>query len=262
MRRYVLAAILRREWREVLRNRLLLSTIILPPIILVALPVLVTHFAPSRALPPEILNSIVASRPDWADMTPAELTSALVLQQFLVVFLIMPGYIPLSIATYSIVGEKQSRSLEAVLSTPIRTIELLTGKAIAALVPGIVASWLAYLVLVVLAGITVSPRIAVVFADPSWLVAVFVLGPAFGLVSVVAGLIVSSRVNDPRSAQQIGALVILPVVAIVVLQTATGRIISATEYFLIAVVVFAVGMAALRFAARLFARESILTRWR
>ena len=48
----------------------------------------------------------------------------------------MPAYIPLSIATFIIIGEKQARSLEPVLAAPIRTVELLAGKAIAALVPG------------------------------------------------------------------------------------------------------------------------------
>ena len=33
----------------------------------------------------------------------------------------MPAYIPLSIATFSIIGEKQARSLEPVLAAPIRT---------------------------------------------------------------------------------------------------------------------------------------------
>jgi len=195
-------------------------------------------------------------------MSPSELVAAFSLQQFLATFLILPAYIPLAIATFSIVGEKQARSLEAVLSTPVRTIELLGGKAIAAVVPGILASWLAFGVLVALASVTISPRVAIVFADPSWVAAVFVLGPAIGLVSVVAGLIVSSRVNDPRAAQQIGALVILPVIAVIVLQTSTGRLITAGEYVLGAVVVTGIGVAGLRFASALFGRESILTRWR
>ena len=66
------------------------------------------------------------------------------------VFLLMPATVPLAIASYSIVGEKQTRSLEAVLATPIRTTELLAGKAVAALVPGILAAWAAYAVMVAL----------------------------------------------------------------------------------------------------------------
>ncbi len=94
---------------------------------------------------------------------------AFALQQFLITFLILPGYIPLSIASYSIVGEKQSRSLEAVLATPIRTTELLAGKAIAALVPAILATWIAYGIVLVLAVLLLGARISGVFLEPAWL---------------------------------------------------------------------------------------------
>ena len=255
-------AVVRREWREIVRNRLLVFTILVPPAILVALPLIVTSSSHPQPLPPEIAAQVVASRPGWASMSPTELVQAFSLQQFLSTFLILPGYIPLAIATFSIVGEKQSRSLEAVLATPIRTVELLTGKAVAAVVPGILASWLAFATLVVLSAVLIGSAMTIVFTDPSWIAAVFVLGPAIGLVSVVAGLIVSSRVNDPRVAQQIGSLVILPVLAIVVIQTATGRLFTAPEYVLGAVVVAAVGVVGLRAAASLFGRETILTRWR
>ena len=262
MRASITGAVVRREWREIVRNRLLVFTILIPPAILVALPVVVTHFSHPEPLPPELAAAVVASRPSWASMNPSDLVAAFSLQQFLTTFLILPGYIPLAIATFSIVGEKQSRSLEAVLATPIRTVELLGGKTIAAVVPGILASWFAFVVLVVLSAVTVSPEVTVVFTDPSWIAAVFVLGPAIGLVSVVAGIVVSSRVNDPRVAQQIGSLVILPVLGIVVLQTATGHLFEAREYVIGAVIVTVIGIVGLRVAASLFGRESILTRWR
>ena len=135
----------------------------------------------------------------------------------------MPAYIPLSIATFSIIGEKQSRSLEPVLAAPIRTVELLAGKAIAALVPGVLAGWATYVVFVALASLVYGPALFGVVTDASWLAGVFLLGPAVGLSSVVAGVIVSARVNDPRVAQQIGGVIIVPIVGLVLVQ-ATGTL--------------------------------------
>ena len=86
-------------------------------------------------------RQVLSQRPEWAAFTPSELAGAFAVQQFLVFFLLMPAYIPLSIATFSIIGEKQARSLEPVLAAPIRTVELLAGKAVAALVPGLLAGW-------------------------------------------------------------------------------------------------------------------------
>jgi ABC-2 type transport system permease protein len=176
-----------------------------------------------RALPPELVTQVLAQRPEWAGFSASELAGAFAVQQFLVFFLLMPAYIPLSIATFSIIGEKQARTLEPVLATPIRTVELLAGKAIAALVPGVLAGWVTYVAFVLLASLVYGPNLFGVVTDPSWLVGVFVLGPAVGLSSVVAGVVVSSRVNDPRVAQQVGGIIIVPIIAVTLLQ-ATGTV--------------------------------------
>ena len=149
----------------------------------------------------------------------------------------MPAYIPLSIATFSIIGEKQARTLEPVLATPIRTVELLTGKAVAALVPGVLAGWVTYVAFVALASFVYGPNLFGVVTDSSWLVGVFVLGPAVGLSSVVAGVIVSARVNDPRVAQQIGGIIIVPIIAVTLLQATGTLLVGAAGYFLLAAIV-------------------------
>jgi ABC-2 type transport system permease protein len=205
---------------------------------------------------------VLAERPDWASFTPGELAGAFAVQQFLVFFLLMPAYIPLSIATFSIIGEKQARSLEPVLAAPIRTVELLAGKALAALVPGVLTGFVTYVVFVALASIVYGPNLFGVVTDPSWLAGVFLLGPAVGLLSVVAGVIVSARVNDPRVAQQVGGVIIVPVVAVVIIQATGTAIVDARGYALMAVVALIIGLIGLRIGVRLFDREAILTRWR
>src|SRR6478672_9573984 len=223
MRSSIVWTILRREWYETLHNRPLLITILVPPILLTVVPLLVGSLVGARALPAEIERSVLAQKPEWAAFSQKELTGAFAVQQFLAFFLLMPAYIPLSIATFSIIGEKQARSLEAVLAAPIRTVELLAGKAIAALVPGVLAGWVTYVAFVVLASFVYGPNLFGVVTDPSWLAGVFILGPAVGLLSVVAGVIVSARVNDPRVAQQIGGIIIVPIIAVTLLQ-ATGTL--------------------------------------
>lgn len=257
-----LRAILGREAEEIVRNRLLLVSILVPPVILVVAPVLLGSFVSTEPLPPSLAAQLVAQRPDWAGLDGERLTVAFTVQQFVAFFLMLPGYVPLSIATFSIVGEKQSRSLEAVLATPIRTAELLGGKAIAALVPGVLACWLAYLALIGLGEILHGAWFVGIVSDGSWLAAVFLLGPAVGLLSVVLGIIVSSRVNDPRTAQQVGAVVVVPVVVITLLQATGSVIVGPLGYAGLAVVVALAALVVLRLGVGLFARESILTRWR
>ena len=128
--------------------------------------------------------------------------------------------------------------------------------------PGVLAGWLTYLVFVALASLVYGPALFGVVTDASWLMGVFVLGPAIGLSSVVAGVIVSSRVNDPRVAQQIGGIIIVPIIAIILLQATGTVLVGATGYFVLAVIVTIVSLVGLRIGVALFDREAILTRWR
>jgi ABC-2 type transport system permease protein len=262
MRPSIIWTVLRREWIETLRNRLLVSTIVIPPVLLTVAPLALAGLVGERALPPDLAEQLLRQRPDWSSFTTGELAGAFAVQQFLVFFLLMPAYVPLSIATFSIIGEKQVRSLEPVLATPIRTVELLAGKAIAALVPGVLGGWVTYAAFVALASLVYGPALFGVVTDGSWLAGVFLLGPAVGLSSVVAGIIVSARVNDPRVAQQIGGVIIVPIIGLVLVQATGTLVVGAAGYALMAGAVLVVSLVGLRIGVRLFAREAILTRWR
>ena len=50
----------------------------------------------------------------------------------------------------------------------------------------------------------------------------FVLGPLAALAALQLAVCVSSRVNDARSAQQIGALIILPISGLLIAQFRPG----------------------------------------
>ena len=262
MRRSIVATILRREWSELRRNRELLAVIVVPPVVLTIAPITVAGLLGDNALPAEFATQVLTQRPEWAGFSPSELAGAFTVQQFLAFFLLMPAYIPLSISTFSIIGEKQSRTLEPLLATPIRTVELLAGKAVAALLPGLLAGWLTYVAFVALASLVYGPNLFGVVTDPSWLAGVFVLGPAVGLSSVVAGVIVSSRVNDPRVAQQVGGVIIVPIIGVTLVQATATVLVGASGYALMSALILAASLAGLRLGVRLFDREAILTRWR
>ena len=76
------------------------------------------------------------------------------------------------------------------------------------------------------------------------------------------GILISPRVNDVRVAQQIGGLVVIPVVALGIFQV-TGRVVLDNEsFFNMAITLVALDLLVF-FAARLaFQRENILSRWR
>jgi len=177
--------------------------------------------------------------------------------------MLVPVIIPATIAAYSIVGEKTTRSLEPLLATPITTVELLVGKCLAAVIPAIVATYSAYLLFALGSWIIVTNKtLLAMLLDARWLVAIFVVGPLLALLAVTFGMMVSSRVNDPRAAEQISMVIIVPVLGGFFGQLAGLFVLDIRAISGVAVVMLAVDALMVYFAARVFQRESILTRWR
>ena len=91
---------------------------------------------------------------------------------------------------------------------------------------------------------------------------ILLVAPAAALVSLQAAILISSRVNDTRTAQQFGVLIILPLTGILVAQF-TGTIwLSAGTLALLGIGLLAFWILLTVISVALFDRESILTRWR
>jgi hypothetical protein len=97
---------------------------------------------------------------------------------------------------------------------------------------------------------------------PRWILAIVVMVPLLTLLSVNLGILISTRVNDVRVAQQIGGLVVVPVVGIGIAQV-TGQVVLNNESFLrFSLLLIAVDIAVFFLARLAFQRENILVRWR
>ena len=183
-------------------------------------------------------------------------------QQFLILFLLTPVTGAMALAAYAVVGEKQARTLEPLLATPVSTIELLVAKVLGALLPTLAITL--FTLVLYLAGLALTAERGVAWAMVNLRTAVllFLVGPASALVALQSAILVSSRVNDARSAQQIGVLIIIPLVALLVVQF-TGTVwLSATALALIGAGVLGLWVVLTVVSAVLFEREAILTRWR
>jgi ABC-2 type transport system permease protein len=184
------------------------------------------------------------------------------LNLYTLMFMILPVAIPVTIAAYSIVGEKTARSLEPLLATPVTTVELLAGKAIAAVVPAIVATWAAFAVYATGIRLMVNDVVFAAALAPLWLIAIFIVGPLLTLLAVSIAIMVSSRVSDPRVAEQLSAVVVLPLILFIVGQSVGFILINQQLIVIIAIVVALLDIGLLYLSVRLFQRETILTRWK
>lgn len=254
-----------KELDDVRRSRLILTTLIVPTILYVVLSVVALRVGtlPGVAgLTGNDLQVLERAVSRSGDLPATAHFQALLVDQILVLFMLAPLFIPLTIASYSIIGEKQLRTLEPLLATPIHTWELLGAKAIAALLPGVAVSWISYSGFLLLGGLSVSTDIVRLALAPVWLVSFGVLSPLFALLAVGMAVIASSRTSDPRAAQQLGAIVILPISGLL-----TAQVFGVVRLDVGHALMLSGGAAladALLFVAaiRLFDRETILTRWR
>ena len=256
--------IIRKEWAEVFKKKLILSTVIFLPLLFTAIPLAMLFFARDAGssdltgdIPPQFLQSC------QSDLSSGECVQVMMGNQFMILFMMIPLIIPVNIAAYSIVGEKTTRSLEPLLATPITTVELLIAKNLAAVIPAVLATWLAFFVYVVGAWVIVqSPNVMAALVQPSWWFVVIIVGPLLSILSVNFSLMVSSRVNDPRVAEQLSAVVILPLLAIFIGQIAGLFLVNQQLIFIMTIVLILIDSLMIYFAVRLFQRETILTRWK
>ena len=185
------------------------------------------------------------------------------INQFMVLFMILPLAIPSTISAYSIVGEKTTRSLEPLLATPITTAQLLIAKGFAAAIPAIMATFASFGIYALGAWIIIENyQIFQAIMDVRWILAVLLVGPLMSMLAVSFSIIVSSRVNDPRVAEQISMVVIVPVIALFIGQMAGLFFINRQIIFVAAILLVMVDIVMVYLAVHLFQRETILTRWK
>ena len=272
--------ILRKEWLELRQERGLIIGTLLPPLFFTVLPVLlawvvgvVPHKGSLIAPPPNLGSGIsvggpgtaapiVQTDPTLQGMDTQTVEQAVIGSQFSILFMLMPIVIPAVIASYSIVGEKTGRTLEPVLATPVSVRELLIGKTLAAFLPAVVITWLGAGAFVAgMALVALSPRVVEHIVTLPWILACLLCAPLMSLIAIGLTVAVSSRVRDPRTAQQIATVLIFPVMG-VLLGRITGLLVLDAFFVLVASLVLGTAAAlVLWLAVRMFKREIILTRW-
>ncbi len=259
--------ILQKEWLDVRHQRGLLLGILLPPLFFVLLPIAILYgaryVAGGNFTNLNSLNGLAERLPALAGMTSLEVGQALIGMQFSILYLLLPLMIPSIIAGYSIVGEKTSRTLEPLLATPIRTWELLLGKCLAALIPAVAITWVVGAIFTAAtAALAISSRVFAAIITPGWIIVLLLWTPLLSLIAIAVMTAISSRVNDPRTAQQFAAWVVVPFLAVFFGQL-TGLIVVGPAFTLsVFVVLIPLAVLTMWVATRLFQREVILTRWK
>ena len=228
MRRDKVLLVFRKDWREVRRNwQVLLPIVIIPaifsvllPIIMVLIPDLVGTGAGSSV---EELASMLKNLPSHAQKKlegmPGQQVMAytILLYFFAPFFLIIPLMASSVIASDSFAGEKERKTIEALLATPLSDSELLLGKILVSFIPSMLVTVLSFLIYTTMVDVLTYTLFngQIWLPNMMWLMLIFGLAPTIALASIGLTVIISARVKGFREAQQISAVLVVPILALV-----------------------------------------------
>jgi ABC-type Na+ efflux pump permease subunit len=235
-----------RDFKIYRRQKNILYSILIFPVIISVLFPIVIYFAGQR-------NAGLLSAANLPNL----------LNSFSFFIVIGAAYVPLGIASYSIVGEKVEKSLEPLLATPLTDGEILLGKAIAAALPALIAMYAGAAVFMVGIDAVTYGKLGYTYF-PNWTfgVLLLVLVPVAVVMSVLYSVIVSSKVNDVRSANTYGILIFIPFMAIYFASEMSIIKLDINGLLIIAGVLFVVDVALFFLSTATFRREEILTKWK
>jgi ABC-type Na+ efflux pump permease subunit len=215
---------MRKDLRVAVQNKgVVLPLIILPLVLFVIIPWLMMlvpslgDSSSSQAQIDQFLAAMPASaRSLLAGHSPSQQMSIFFLvYAFAPMFLILPIMVSSVLAADSFAGEKERKTIEALLYSPTTDRELFTAKLLgpwsAAVILGLL-SFLLYTVMVDLAGWTVMKEI--LLPNLMWVLLAFWVSPAVAGLGLVVMVFVSARAQGFQDAYQLGGLVVLPIVAL------------------------------------------------
>jgi ABC-2 type transport system permease protein len=247
--------VLQKELKEIVQQRtLVLSLLLIPLLIIVATGYLLKNPLSAGSV------SLPTNNPNLAGLTLIQFAQIEIGNLFRMYLLAQPLLIPAMIAAYSIVGEKNNRTLEPLLAAPVRTWQLLSAKSLSAMLPALFTTWISGGIFIAEVALLTSPAVFSLVITPGWLIIMILTVPVMMLIPVSVTVMISSRFNDPRTTSQVSSLIF---VALVLAFTLFGSrlVISLVTSLVITAFLLFLGVGLLWSATRVFQRENILTRW-
>lgn len=135
-------------------------------------------------------------------------------------FLLIPVLTSSMIAANSFVGEKERRTLESLLFAPMEIRDLFIGKVLASFIPTMAISLGSFILCgIVVDSLTFSRFDQLIFPSWNWLIMILWIVPILSLVTILFNVLISARVKGFQEAQQLGGVIVLPVIGLMISQT-------------------------------------------
>jgi ABC-2 type transport system permease protein len=264
-------AIVRKDLKVVAQSKgVLIPLIVVPLVMFVALPVLAS-FLPALNDASEVsstgLGGLLEQMPgglqdQLAGYSEDQQLIVLALVYFLApMYLIVPLMVASVIAADSFAGEKERKTLEALIYTPTTDLELFVGKLLSAWIPALAVALLGFLLYGSVANLVAWPTMGrIFFPNVMWLMLVLWVTPAVAGLGLGVTVLLSARAQGFQDAYQTGAIVVLPLLLLVISQVTGVMYFSLELVLLLGLILWIVDAALVWFGARTFQRDEIIAR--
>jgi len=263
--------VFRKDWLEVRRNWEIMAPIIIIPLIFsVVLPSMM-FLIPGGAGGGNIQgfgslfdNLPLSVKSDLMGLTEGQTIIYLMLVYvFAPFFLLIPAMTSSVIASDSFAGEKERKTIEGLLATPLSDGELLLGKIMVAFVPSMIVTIFSFIVYTILVdAFSLGTFNRFILPTVNWLLIIFLLAPATAVTGIALTVIVSARVKGFREAQQLSVLIIVPIMGLVFGQMFGLVLLIPTVILILFAIFVVVDVIILKIGLNMFEREEILSRIR
>jgi len=264
--RGAIAAVVRRDLRVVRGSKpVVIPMLVVPIVLLVLIPALTVVSARlgAAAVAMEDIAGMLALLPeDVAARVTADpaagLTEVTLVYLLSPLLLIVPLMTASVIAADAIAGERERRTLEGLLLTPLSDRDLFAAKLLVSWLPALAVGVGGGIVYAVVADVAAYGLVeGLLFPNLVWALLVLWLGPAVAAVSLGVTILVSARVDTVQEAFQIAGVVVLPVVALVVSQAVGLLALSPILLLVAGAVCWLVAAGVLRAGSRALSRERL-----
>ncbi len=179
--------------------------------------------------------------------------------QLIPFLLLVVGFFPMSfsliIALETFVGEKERRSLEPLLATPLSNTQLYIGKMLAALIPPLMASYLGMGVYLIGLWVSVGWQ-----ADWQLLTQIFLLTTIQGVIMVAGAVVISSQVTSVRASNLLASFIIVPMAMLIQVEAAALFWGNRFGLWWLALALFITAVILVRMGVKIFNREELMGR--
>lgn len=271
MNHRAILTVVRKDLKVVRQNKgVVLPIIIVPLVIFVLLPglaALVPSLLDNAGSAPDQLEQLLARMPlglqrELVDLNLNQKVIVLFLVYLLApMFLILPLMVASVIAADSFAGEKERKTLEALLYTPTTDRELFVAKLLSAWLAAIAVAAAGFVLYALVANAVAWPVMErVFFPNVMWLAMIVWLVPAVAGLGLLVMVLISSRAQGFQDAYQLGTVVVVPVLLLVFGQAAGAMYFNAGLVLLLGLMVWLLNALLLWFCGHGFKRELMLTR--